>query len=95
VIGTHSLDEAREAVSRINLRHDLAGRDGAMNMRFNAVADSHMTLGYVTYQADAELTMPATEDCDSVNLTIEGKTRASRGDGVRERTAGNERGLVL
>ena len=60
-----------------------------MNMRFNATADDHMTLGYLTCQADAELTMPPTEDCYIVNLTIAGATRGSRGDGVRERTAGN------
>jgi AraC-like DNA-binding protein len=64
-------------------------------MRFNATASGHMTLGYLTYQAEAELTMPPTEDCYIVNLTIAGATRGSRGDGVRERTAGNERGLVL
>ena len=86
VIATSSLEEAREAVGRIFLRHDLAGRDGAMNVRFNAVADRHMTLGYLTYQADAELTMPATEDCYIVNLTVEGQTRASRGDGVPDLT---------
>ena len=95
VVATHRLEEAREAVSRIYLRHNLTSRDGALNMRFNATADSHMTLGYLTYQADAELTMPPTEDCYIVNLTIEGETRAFRGDGVRERTAGNEWGLVL
>ena len=95
VVATHSVDEAREAVSRIYLRHNLSSRDGALNMRFNATADDHLTLGYLTYQADAELTMPPTEDCYIVNLTIGGQTRGSRGDGVRERTAGNERGLVL
>lgn len=95
VIATHSVEEAREAVSRIYLRHNLSSRDGALNMRFNATASGHMTLGYLTYQAEAELTMPPTEDCYIVNLTIAGATRGSRGDGVRERTAGNERGLVL
>jgi AraC-like DNA-binding protein len=89
------VEEAREAVSRIYLRHNLSSRDGALNMRFNATASGHMTLGYLTYQAEAELTMPPTEDCYIVNLTIAGATRGSRGDGVRERTAGNERGLVL
>jgi AraC-like DNA-binding protein len=89
------VEEAREAVSRIYLRHSLSSRDGAMNMRFNATSGDHLTLGYLTYQADAELTMPPTEDCYIVNLTIAGATRGSRGDGVRERTAGNERGLVL
>jgi AraC-like DNA-binding protein len=95
VVATHSVEEARQAVSRIYLRHNLSGRDGALNMRFNASAGGHMTLGYLTYQAEAELTMPPTEDCYIVNLTIAGATRGSRGDGVRERTAGNERGLVL
>ena len=95
VVATHSVEEAREAVSRIYLRHSLSSRGGAMNMRFNATAGGHVTLGYLTYQADAELTMPPTEDCYIVNLTIAGATRGSRGDGVRERTAANERGLVL
>lgn len=95
VIDTHSLEEAREAVTRIYLRHDLVGPDGAMNMRLNAVTDRHMTLGYLTYQADAELTMPATEDCYVVNLTIVGETKASRSDGGRELTVANKRGLVL
>ena len=95
VVATHSVEEAREAVSRIYLRHNLSSRDGALNMRFNATTGDQMTLGYLTYQAEAELTMPPTEDCYIVNLTIAGATRGSRGDGVRERTAGNERGLVL
>ena len=95
VVATRSVEEAREAVTRIYLPHNLASRDGAMNMRFNATAGGHITLGYLTYQADSELTMPSTQDCYIVNLTIAGKTHGSRGDGVRERTAGNERGLVL
>ena len=95
VVATRSVEEAREAVSRVYLCHNLSSRDGAMNMRFNAAAGGHVTLGYLTYHADAELTMPATQDCYIVNLTIAGATRGFRGDGVRERTAGNERGLVL
>jgi len=95
VIVTHSLEAAREAVTRVYLRHDLAGPDGALNMRLNAVRGRYMTFGYLTYQAEAELTMPATENCYIVNLTIKGQTLASRRDGVRERTTANERGLVL
>lgn len=95
VVATHSVEEAREAVSRIYLRHSLSSRDGAMNMRFNATAGGNLTLGYLTYQTDAELTMPPTEDCYIVNLTVAGRTRGFRGDGVRERTAGHEAGLVL
>ena len=95
VVATRSVEEAREAVSRIYLRHDLTTRNGALNMRLNATTGDHLTLGYLTYQADAELNMPPTQDCYIVNLTVGGATRGSRGDGVRERTTGNERGLVL
>jgi AraC-like DNA-binding protein len=95
VIDTHSLEEAREAVTRIYLRHDLIGSEDTMSMRLNAVTDRHLTLGYLTYQAEAELIMPATVDFYVVNLTIVGQTKASRGDGGREVTVANDRGLVL
>ena len=95
VIHTHSPEEACEAVTRLYLRHDLVGSLDAMNMRLNAVADRHVTFGYLTYQDDAELAMPATEDCYLINLTIVGETKASRVDGRRELTVANERGLVL
>lgn len=95
VAATRSVEEAREAVSKVYLCHKLSSRDGALNMRFNASAGDHLTLGYLTYQADAELVMPATEDSYIVNLTVAGATRGFRSDGARERTAGNQRGLVL
>jgi AraC-like DNA-binding protein len=94
IIGTHDLEEARDAVTRIYLRHDLVGGD-AMDMKLNAVTDRHMTLGYLTYQADTELVMPPTEDSYVVNLTVVGHTKAERSDGGREVTVANERGLVL
>ena len=95
VMATNSLEEAREAVTRTYLAHDLlAPRDG-MSMRLNAVADRRMTLGYLTYQAEVELVMPATEDCYLVNLTVVGQTRAWASDGGREATAANQQGLVL
>ncbi|MFD0856828.1 AraC family transcriptional regulator [Actinomadura adrarensis] len=95
VIRTGSLEEAREAVTRIYLRHELDGRDDAIDMCLNAITGRRMTFGYLTYQAEVELTMPATEDCYIVNLTIEGRTWGSRHDGVRDQTAGDVRGLVL
>ena len=95
VINTENLEEAREAVTRIYLRHDLVGREDEMHMRLNAVRDRRMTLGYLTYQAETELIMPATEDFYVVNLTIVGETKASRGDGRREVTVANQSGLVL
>lgn len=95
VMDTRSLEEARAAVTRVYLPHELVGPSDAMNMRLNAVTDRHMTLGYLTYQADATLTMPATESCYHVNLTIVGETRASRSDGGRELTRAYRRGVVL
>jgi len=95
VISTRSLEEARDAVTRVYLPHDLVGSADAMNMHLNAITDRRMTLGYLTYQADAELTMPATEDCYHVNLTVAGETRASRSDGGREHTHPHRRGVVL
>jgi AraC-like DNA-binding protein len=95
VVDTHSLDEARDAVTRIYLKHDLIGLSDAMSMKLNAVSDPHLTLGYLTYRADTELVMPATEDFYVVNLTVVGSTKAARSDGGREVTVANERGLVL
>jgi AraC-like DNA-binding protein len=95
VIATHSLEAAREAVTRTYLRHELIGPDGALDMRLNAVADHLMTLGYLTYRAEAELVMPATEDSYVVNLTIGGRTQASRHDGCRAVTFANHGGIVL
>jgi AraC-like DNA-binding protein len=95
VIGTHDLEEAREAVTRVYLEHDLIAREPEMHMRLNADASRHMTLGYLTYQTDIDVTMPATEHFYVVNLTIAGGTRGWRSDGGREVTAAGERGLVL
>lgn len=95
VAATHKLDEAVEAVSRIYLSHDLTSGCGRVNMRFNAVSGTYLTVGYLTYQSEAELTMPPTEDCYIVNLTVAGSTRGTRSDGARERTAAHQRGLVL
>lgn len=95
VVGTNSLEEARDAVTRVYLPHDLTAAHDRLDMTLNAVSDRHFTLGYLTYQAATELVMPATENCYHVNLTTAGQTYADRSDGGRERTAGQERGVVL
>lgn len=95
VIATRSLEEARDAVTRIYLPHDLTSRDDRVDMTLNAVSDHHFTLGYLTYHASTELVMPATENCYHVNLTTAGSTDADRTDGARERTLASERGIVL
>ena len=95
VVGTHSLEEARDAVTRVYLAHDLTADHDRVDMTLNAVADHHLTLGYLTYQAAAELTMPPTEDCYHVNLTTAGSTDADRSDGARARTEARRSGAVL
>lgn len=95
VISTRSLEDARDAVTRVYLPHDLTAPDDRVEMTLNAVSDHHFTLGYLTYHAFVELVMPATEDCYHVNLTTAGQTDADRTDGARERTLAGERGLVL
>ena len=95
VMATQSLEEARDAVTRVYLPHDLTADDDRLDMTLNAVSDSHFTLGYLTYQASTTLVMPATENCYHVNLTTVGRTDADRTDGARERTLAEERGLVL
>jgi AraC-like DNA-binding protein len=95
VIVTRSLEEARDAVTRTYLPHELTADTERLDMTLNAVSDHHFTLGYLTYHASTRLIMPATESCYHVNLTTAGATDADRTDGARERTVAGERGLVL
>ena len=95
VLGTTSLDEAREAVTRVYLDHQLTAPSDSMHMTLNAVSDRHFTLGYLAYGADAKLVMPPTEDCYHVNITLGGRTDADRSDGVRASTQARRSGIVL
>ncbi|MFY0405985.1 AraC family transcriptional regulator [Solicola sp. PLA-1-18] len=95
VMATRSLEEARDAVTRVYLPHELDGPEDAMDMRLNATEDRCLTLGYLTYQAETELRMPAAEQWYHVNLQMTGATWASRSDGTREHTPAQRRGLVL
>lgn len=95
VMATRSLEEARDAVTRVYLPHELHGPRETVDMRLNATTDRYLTLGYLTYQAEAELQMPAAEQWYHVNLQLTGETWASRRDGSREHTPAGRRGLVL
>ncbi|MBW0091625.1 helix-turn-helix domain-containing protein [Pseudonocardia sp. KRD-184] len=95
VLGTRSLDEARDAVTRIYLEHELTAPTDHLEMTLNAVTDRHFTLGYLTYRSAAKLVMPATEDNYHVNLTVAGRTDADRTDGGRASTHGGRSGIVL
>lgn len=95
VLGTRSLDEARDAVTRIYLEHQLTAPTDHLEMTLNAVTDRRFTLGYLTYRSAAKLVMPATEDNYHVNLTVAGRTDADRTDGGRASTHGGRSGIVL
>ena len=95
VVGTRSLEEAHDAVTRVYLAHELTADRDAVDMTLNAVSDRRFTLGFLTYQASTQLVMPPTESCYHVNLTVAGQTDADRSDGGRERTAAGVRGIVL
>jgi hypothetical protein len=72
VLATGDLEEARDAVTRVYLPHELVNadkHDDRLGMVLNAVEDRNFTLGYLTYGAATRLTMPATENCYHVNLT--------------------------
>ena len=95
IIGTDSLEEARDAVARVYLPHELTAAHDHVDMHLNAVSDRYLTLGFLTYQAETTLTMPPTEDCYHVNLTTAGYTQADRSDGARVRTEARLSGAVL
>lgn len=96
VLDTNSLEEAQDVVARVyRLPHELTAADDAVTMTLNAVSDRYLTIGNLTYQAEARLRMPATEDCYFVNLTTAGSTDADRSDGARTRTEARRRGAVL
>ncbi|GGF39340.1 AraC family transcriptional regulator [Marmoricola endophyticus] len=95
VVHTHSLEEAREAVTRVYLPHRLDGRRDEIDMRLNAVSDPVLTLGYLTYGGETALHMPATESCYHVNLDVAGQTWADRSDGAVAHTRPHQGGTVL
>jgi AraC-like DNA-binding protein len=95
IVGTTSLEEARDAVARVYLTHDLTAADDRIDMTLNAVTDRHLTLGHLTYRAETQLRMPPTEDCYHVNLTTVGRTEADRSDGARTTTEGRRSAAVL
>jgi AraC-like DNA-binding protein len=96
VAHTSSLEEARDAVTRVYLPHNLESRYGEqLTMTLNAVAAERFTLGFLVYGAPTRLTMPATEAYYHINLTTRGRTFADRQDGTRAVTDAQSSGLIL
>lgn len=96
VIHTRDLDEAREAVSDVYLPHQLSRASGGpMEMTLNACGNPGLTIGYLTYQAETALHMPAPGEFYHLNLTTAGHTSGSREDGRRAETDAGSSGLLL
>jgi AraC-like DNA-binding protein len=94
VVATASVDEAHDAVADVYLPHALRART-SLRMQLNAARQKRFTLGFLTYGAQTELRMPATETTYHVNLTMSGRTFAERGDGARAVTEARTSGVVL
>jgi AraC-like DNA-binding protein len=95
VVSTSSLEEARDAVTRVYLPHALHSDGPNLAMQLNAAHQKRFTLGFLAYGARTELRMPATESTYHVNLTTRGGTLAEREDGQRAVTAADASGVVL
>ncbi|MCM3850062.1 helix-turn-helix domain-containing protein [Pseudonocardia sp. DR1-2] len=95
VLDTRNLEQAREAVSRVYLDHDLTAPTDQLEMTLNATSDRMFTVGFLTYKSAAKLVMPPTEDTYHINLTVAGNTIAQRSDGSRAATAAGASGLTL
>jgi AraC-like DNA-binding protein len=95
VISTTDVEEARDAVTRVYLPHDLSAEGPRLAMRLNAAPQKRFTLGFLAYGARTELQMPATETTYHINLTTRGETFAEREDGQRAVTRADASGVVL
>jgi AraC-like DNA-binding protein len=95
VITTSDLEEARDAVTRVYLPHELSAEEPRLAMRLNAAPQKRFTLGFLAYGARTELQMPATETTYHINLTTRGETFAQRQDGQRAITRADASGVVL
>ena len=94
VVTTTSLEEARDAVTRVYLPHGLQA-EAPLRMQLNAARQKRFTLGFLAYGARSELRMPPTETTYHINLTTSGRTFAERGDGTRAVTEARASGVVL
>ena len=96
LVHTTDVDEARNAVCTVYLSHAITQASSRpMNMTLNAYEDPHVTVGFLTYQAETTLHMPASENFYHLNLTTTGHTFGSREDGKTKETSAGANGLLL
>lgn len=92
---TADLDEARDRVVRTFSEHDLRLADGrTLDFRLDLVASTRLTVGRMTYGADATLSGPPMRTCYHVNLTLAGATRVEQ-NGQRQTTGGGRGGVAF
>lgn len=95
VLRTKNVDEARDAVTRVYLDHELTVPNDALNMTLNAVSDRLLTLGYLTYESRGKAVGPPTENCYHLDLIVAGRVYADRSDGDRAIAHARSSGIVL
>jgi AraC-like DNA-binding protein len=92
---TRSLDEARDAVARVYVDHELTAANNTLNMTLNAVSLRLFTLGYLTYESGGKAVIPPAGDCYHLNLIVAGRAYADRSDGDRTTARARRSGIVL
>ncbi|WP_218002652.1 AraC family transcriptional regulator [Nocardia brevicatena] len=93
---TDDVDLAQTIVSEVYEPHILAPRGThRLDARLNAVQIGSLTLGYLTYGAEATITLPPSEHWYHVNITLFGGSRVARGDSIRGETTAMAGAAVL
>jgi AraC-like DNA-binding protein len=96
VLHTSDMDAAREATTDTYLPNVMKTRDETrLDMTLNAWGGHDITVGYLTYQSETRLSMPAPQDFYHLNLTLEGATEGFRADGKRAETSPGGAGVLL
>ncbi|KRE54800.1 hypothetical protein ASG92_24635 [Arthrobacter sp. Soil736] len=96
VLHTRDMDAAREAVTGVYLPNVMKTPDAKrLDVTLNAWGGHDLTVGYLTYQSETRLTMPAPQDFYHLNLTLAGATEGFRADGQRVETSPGRTGLLL
>ncbi|MEU3528729.1 AraC family transcriptional regulator [Streptomyces sp. NPDC038707] len=94
-ISTRDLAEAREQGSRNFARHEMRLAPGhRLDFRLDIAAAPHVTVGRLSYGADAKLTVPPMRLCYHVNLPLSGGSAAEQ-NGTRGESAAGRTGTAF
>lgn len=94
-ISTRDLDVAREHGSRNFARHEMRLAHGhQLDFRLDVAPSPRVTLGRLSYGADAKLTVPPMRHCYHVNLPMSGSSLAEQ-NGVRGVSSADRAGVAF